>query len=228
MASSKILGKPYSKEDLPAGRYEERSEEFSCPSMKNKIIIFGAMFGAGISFLVFLVIFFRQAVAQPPLPRLGHVADFQLLDTRGKEFGLKDLKGKVWVADFIFTTCGSICPLMTKNMAALQRSYHLVDDAAFVSISVNPEYDSPEILAQFAKQFAADTNQWHFLTGPREAITNLAVKSFKVGSVEEPIFHSAHFVLVDRQGSIRGYYEGTQTSDIEKIFKGIAQLLRER
>lgn len=196
--------------------------------MKNKIFIGAVIFSAIILFSLFTVVFFQQEMQKPALPLLGKVSDFKLFDTEGKEFRLRNLEGKVWVVDFIFTTCGSICPLMTKNMAALHRSYQLVNDAAFVSISVNPEYDTPHVLAKFAEGFSADTDHWHFLTGPREEITQLTLKNFKVGSVEEPIFHSPHFILVDRHANIRGYYDGTETGEIEKLFKDIARLLKEQ
>lgn len=178
--------------------------------------------------LIFSVVFFQRALKVESLPVYGQVNSFRLLDTQGREFTLKDLKGKVWLTDFIFTTCGGICPVMTKNMAALYRSFLTIDSVEMVSISVNPEHDSPDVLAAFARKYHADTTKWHFLTGERDEIKRLAVESFQVGSVEEPIFHSDRFVLVDRQGRIRGYYDGTQQKSINTLFKDIAALIKER
>ena len=113
-------------------------------------------------------------------------------------------------------------------MAALHRSYHLEKDVHFVSFSVNPEQDTPAVLADYAKKFSADTHQWHFLTGTRAALTDIAVHSFKLGSIEEPIFHSADFVLIDRKGQMRGYYDGTDPKNIQLLFKAIAALLKEK
>lgn len=183
----------------------------------------------GISgFLIFSVVLFQGAFKVENLPVYGQVNDFRLLDTQGREFRLKDLRGKVWVVDFIFTTCGGICPMMTKNMAALYRSFLPIDSVEMVSISVNPENDTPAVLAAFARKYHADSTKWHFLTGVREEITRLAVESFKVGSLEEPIFHSDRFVLVDRQGRVRGYYDGTQPKSINTLFKNIAALIKEK
>ena len=168
-----------------------------------------------------------QRVLRHPLPVLGKVSDFTLYDSDAREFSLNKLNGKVFVTDFIFTTCGSICPLMSQNMASVYRSFIAHNDARFVSITVNPEYDSPEILTQYARRYRADTQKWYFLTGSRATIENLAIKSFKLGSVKEPLFHSGYFVLVDKKSQIRGYYEGTQTTEIRRLLADIARLLVE-
>ncbi len=196
--------------------------------MKPRPIIIALVFTAIILFLMFTAFFFKQAVHSAPLPILGEVTDFNLTDSRGEQVTLARLTGKIWVTDFIFTTCAGICPIMTKHMAALHRSYQLLDDVAMVSISVNPETDTPTVMAEYAKKQNAKTDRWYFLSGSRKEIQELAVKSFKIGSVDEPIFHSTYFVLVDREGRIRGYYEGTEAEDIEKLFKDIAILLKEK
>jgi len=180
----------------------------------------------GILFVAANIFFFKQAVPKRDLPVLGQITDFQLTDSDEQVFDSKSLSGKVWVADFIFTTCASVCPIMSRHMASLHRSYLLEPDTAFVSISVNPENDTPDVLNEYAGRYSADTKHWHFLTGPRERIKDIAVNSFKVGSAEEPVFHSTYMILVDGSGAIRGYYEGTQKSDIQKLFKDIAVLLR--
>jgi protein SCO1 len=161
------------------------------------------------------------------LPVLGQIQDFSLTDVNNKTVTPADLKGKVWVAKFFFTTCGGICPTMSKNLAALHRSYVLEKDVRMVSISVNPDTDTPEVLKQYAKKFNADTDQWIFLTGPIADIQKLAVESFKLGSIEEPVFHSPHLTLVDREGHIRGYYDGTETKAVSQLFKDIARLRKE-
>ena len=178
--------------------------------------------------LIFSVVLFQGALKVETLPIYGKVNDFRLLDTEGREFTLKDLKGKVWLAYFIFTTCGGICPVMTKNMAALYRSFLSIDSVKMVSISVNPEHDSVDVLSAFARKYHANSSKWHFLTGERDEIKRLAVESFQVGSVDEPIFHSDRFILVDGEGRIRGYYDGTQQKSINILFKDIAALIKER
>ena len=180
------------------------------------------------SILIVLGITFNQQIPKRELPILGSVSDFKLYDTNGEIFSFKDLQGKVWIADFIFTTCGSVCPMMTKNMAALHRSFALVNQVEMVSISVNPENDTPEVLSQFAQRYHADTKKWHFLTGDRGEITRVSVEIFKVGSVDQPVFHSDRIILVDQGGRIRGYYQGTNPREINALFRDMNLILNER
>lgn len=160
------------------------------------------------------------------LPKIHQVQDFRLTDENSRPFGLKDLQGKVWVADFVFTACSGICPMMTKHMSQLARTFDQIPDVTFVSITVNPENDSPGVLKEYAEKYKYQKERWHFLTGIREEITDLVLNSFKLGSIEEPIFHSPHFALVDRQGWIRGYYDGTDKDKMKQLFKDINVLLK--
>ena len=187
------------------------------------------LLGVGISLSIFFfLVLLGLETKTKKLPVLGEVSDFHLRDTNSNEFDLEKLKGKIWVVDFMFTTCGNICPMLTKNMAALHRSFDSVDQVEMVSVSVNPENDSPKVLAEFAKQYHADTKKWHFLTGSREEIQNLAVNSFKIGSVDNPVFHSDQFVLVDKHAKIRAYYTGTEQKKVNSLFKDIASLMKEK
>lgn len=161
---------------------------------------------------------------QQSIPSYGRVGNFQLIDSSGQPFDSARLKGKIWVTAFFFTTCSDICPLLTKNLKSLQEMYQAYPDVELVSISVNPEQDSPQALAAYAQKYRADTQRWHFLTGSREAITQIAVEEFKVGSVSEPVFHSSSFILVDRQGKIRGYYEGTTAEGLQRLSKDLFKL----
>lgn len=194
---------------------------------KNKIIIILIISIAAVLSFSFTVYSFVKEIKKNNLPVLGQIHSFSLIDQEGKEFQSYKLRDKVWVADFVFTTCGNICPIMSKNMAALNRSFDGVDNVRLVSITVNPEFDSPQILKSYAdKQNAND--QWIFLTGSRQAITDIAVKSFKLGDINEPIFHSAYFSLVDQNGMIRGYYDGTKAEELNKLYKDAAYLVKGR
>ena len=184
--------------------------------------------GVVLSTVFVWLLLFVQQLHQPSLPILGLIPNFKLYDTTGKEFTLKELKDNIFVTDFIFTTCAGICPMMSQNMSELYNSHLSEPNIEFVSISVNPEYDSPQILAQYAKRYRADTNKWHFLTGAREEITNLTVNGFKIGTIEEPTMHSGYFVLVDKKSRIRGYYDGTKADGMKKLADNIALLLREK
>jgi len=194
----------------------------------NKLRITLIIVLAAFLFITYTVFLFSHNRIQPDLPVLGQVHDFNLFDEKGKEFPLSKLQGDIWIANFFFTTCSGICPVMSKNMAALHRSFALVDDVTQVSITVNPEFDSSSVLQKYAEKYRANTLKWHFLTGTRGQITELAVKSFKLGSIEEPVFHSSKFVLVDRQGLIRGYYDGVQPGEVSQLFTDITLLLKEK
>jgi len=196
-------------------------------SSKKIVIIISVIFTLAL-FTLYTMYSFRQSIKVKPLPVYGQVYDFELVDERGQPFSLKNLTGRVWIANFFFTTCSDICPVMSKNMAALHRSFELVDDVTLVSITVNPEFDSPEILQKYADKYNANTSKWRFLTGSRATIKALAVKSFKLGDIKEPVFHSAQFALVDRHGMIRGYYDGVQAGEVSDIFKDASRLIKEK
>ena len=159
------------------------------------------------------------------LPIYYALPPFSLIDTEGESFGNGDIRGKIWVADFIFTTCAGPCPEMTEKMSELQQEFRDADDVQFVSFSVNPEVDTPEVLANYAKAYGADLDTWHFLTGSADDLHRLAVEGFKIGSMEEPLFHSTRFILVDGTGSIRGYYHSTEAEDLADLRRDINRLL---
>jgi len=161
------------------------------------------------------------------LPLLGSVPQFSLVDSTSSSFTNKHLEGKVWVANFMFTTCPGPCPIMNAEMAKLYRSYILEKNVDFVSISVNPGHDSPQKLTEYAKKYQANTNRWHFLTGDLESIHKIAHDGFKLGSKENPIVHSTYFVLVDQKNQIRGYYQSTEKSAIKQLFIDISTLVRQ-
>jgi protein SCO1/2 len=171
-----------------------------------------------------------------PLPLLGTVPDFSLTERSGQAFGLNDLRGKVWIADFIFTNCAGTCPIMTTAMTEIQRMAlaEKLDDVRLISVTVDPERDTPEVLQRFADGYGALAGRWYFLTGDGAAIQQLANKGFLLsaaastgGSAEEPIIHSNRFVLVDRQGRIRGYYDGTDEESVKHLLKDLKTLYRE-
>ena len=153
--------------------------------------------------------------------------DFSLTDQRGAPFALSDLHGKVWVADFIFTSCGTICPPMTIEMASLQNEL-ATEDIHFVSFSVDPERDTPEVLFRYADYYGADDNRWAFLTGQKEAIYQLAHEGFNLaaGHRGSEILHSTRFVLVDRNQQVRGYYDSRSKAHLQQLRQDIQTLLR--
>ena len=159
------------------------------------------------------------------LPKLGSIPSFEFTDSDGNLISQEELSGKVWVADFIFTTCTMACPVMTGNMNLIHKAFKNNDNVRIVSISVYPEYDTPEILKEYASRYNANTNRWHFLTGPEENVKLVIKNGFKMGDYEDIIFHSEKFALVDQNGNIRGYYNGIKTDDIKTLKKDIRVLL---
>ena len=159
------------------------------------------------------------------LPKLGSIPSFEFTDSDGNLISQEELSGKIWVADFIFTTCTMACPVMTGNMNLIHKAFKNNDKVRIVSISVYPEYDTPEILKEYASRYNANTNRSHFLTGPEENVKHVIKNGFKMGDYEDIIFHSEKFALVDQNGNIRGYYNGIKTDDIKTLKKDIRVLL---
>ena len=154
--------------------------------------------------------------APPPPPSLGALPDFALTDQTGQPFGTRELRGKVWVANFIFTNCAGSCPLLSQKMAEVaRRARHLGPDFHLVSLTVDPERDTPAVLAEYAARYGAHPQKWSFLTGPMTTIQSAVVDGFKVGMGREKvgdfweIFHGENLVLVDRALHIRGYFPAT-------------------
>ena len=171
-----------------------------------------------------------------PLPVMFSLPDFSLTERSGQEVTLASLAGRVWIADFIFTTCPGPCPIMTRHMSQLQHDFADEGDLRLVTITVDPERDTPARLLKYARRHRAHPARWLFLTGDRPAIYDLSIKGFRLAAPRLPssgdrsghlIVHSTRFVLVDRQGRIRGYYQGTLSEDLRKLRADARRLLKE-
>lgn len=182
----------------------------------------------------------------PRLETLWDAPRFNLTDESGRPFSSDALAGRVWLADFIYTHCPDECPIyLSPKMASLQAriiAANLADQVQLISFTVDPRRDTPAVLADYAAAYGADPRVWRFLTGPDATIGPLLQTGFKVGAavpadavtVTPPtpapayaLIHSAYFLLVDRQGKIRGTYDGEQVP-ADDMLKGIRQLLNER
>jgi len=190
-------------------------------SQRNRIIIYTL---AGI---VIAALWWTTKPVLNPLPILGDIPSFEMIDTNGKTFGSENLKGKIWVADFIFTTCAGPCPIMSSEMSGIHKLFINDRNLRTVSYSVNPDYDTPEVLAEYAKRYNADTDQWHFLNAPYEDIQSILANGFKMGDLDEIVFHSINFALVDKYLNVRGYYNGTEPKEVEKLKRDITRLIEE-
>ncbi|QDS37557.1 SCO family protein [Brevibacillus brevis] len=158
------------------------------------------------------------------------VNEFAYTDQEGKPFSSKDLENKVWVANFVFTYCGTVCPTMTANMAELQKKAKEAGvDVEFVSFSVDPERDTPEALKSYLGKFNADFSNWHALTGYGfDEIKTFILKSFKTPIEKDPnsdqIIHDTFLYLVDQKGIVVNRYEGMTDVPYNKMIEDIKLL----
>lgn len=164
----------------------------------------------------------------PRLPDYGVVPEFQLTDQRGNGFNSSALTGKVWVADFIFTTCTSFCPMMSSRMHQVQSAMLKVPDVRLVSFTVDPQRDTPPVLERYATTFHAAPKIWYFLTGSPATLQHLDRDVFKLGNVDGSLTHSTRFVLVDSDEHIRGYYDTGDQGSIPRLVSDVHLLLRAR
>jgi protein SCO1/2 len=179
-----------------------------------------------VSLATFIWIHFmlRAKVQAPSFPVFSQLPAFSFIDQDGKPFGSENLMGKVWIADFIFTSCQGPCPIMSSQMSRLHRNLAGHPEIQFVSFTVNPTTDTPEVLRQYASQFHADFARWHFLTGEQEKIARLSMEGFLVGNLEDPLMHSTKFILVDPQGQTRGHYDGTEFASVRQLENDVRRL----
>lgn len=166
----------------------------------------------------------------------GHkIGEFQFLNQNGETISHKDVEGKIYVAEYFFTTCPTICPVMNKQMQRVQEAYLGNEHFKILSFTVNPEVDDVKQMKNYAEGHHANNNQWWFLTGDKEKLYQLARKSFFVlkpaeaqnlGDAGSDFIHTNNFVLVDQKKQIRGYYDGTNQEEVDKLIRDIAVLLK--
>ncbi len=159
------------------------------------------------------------------LPKYDKVPAFTMTDSEGRAFEGSSLLGKVWVADFIYTTCPAACPAMSSRMKRVHKAVGGLPDVRIVSFSVDPK-DTPAALKAFGSRYGGATDDWIFLTGTPDTVHKIAFDTFHTGDILGKIEHSTKFVLVDQQGLIRGYYSSLATQgDSESEAHGVDQLL---
>ena len=212
------------------------------PSRMLEWLVWG---GLGITVLVIVLAFGLSSsrTQQPKLPILFPVPDFTLTNQLGQPFGLSDLRGHVWVANIIFTKCGGPCPRSSARMAELQAALPPGSGVKLVTLTTDPEYDTPAILAAYSRRFQAQSDRWHFLTGIKRQIAEVAVRGLKMTALDkEPaqmesatdlFIHSTILVVVDKRGQVRASIE-TEPGEGEapinvngKILPILDQLLQE-
>lgn len=201
----------------------------------------------GISFIVLLFgiwvvpkVVDRLKPQAKEMALIGPVPEFSLINQHNEPISQEDLLGKVYVVEFFFTTCPSICPIMHKSMVKVQDKYFGNPNVAFVSVTINPDVDTPQVLLDYAKENNVTNNNWQFLTGDINDIYALANQGFNLYAAEAPeveggFEHSGFFALVDKEGNIRSrivdqgnpkiYYNGLEDNDVKMLIDDIKKLL---
>lgn len=157
------------------------------------------------------------------------VGAFDFLERSGKPLSDKDLKGKVWVGALIFTRCNTTCIPMCGEMADLQEEFKDEPDFRIVATTVDPLYDTADVLDKFGKSYGADPERWYFLTGKLEDIRRFAVEGLRIPwNSDDPVTHSVHFVLVDKSGKIRDYFQQTISDEMKRMRAVIKDVLAEK
>ncbi|HZY09855.1 MAG TPA: SCO family protein [Bacteroidota bacterium] len=162
------------------------------------------------------------------LPIISQVQEFSLTTEDNSIFTHNDLQDKITIADFIFTTCAGPCPLMSERMKQLQQDFANEPSIQFLSFSVDPEYDTPQVLTEYAQRFGAIKTRWTFLTGDKQAMYTLIQKGFHLGVEDDTnaIIHSTKFVLLDGEANIRGYYDSEDEESLISLSQDARSLIR--
>ncbi|MHA8067160.1 SCO family protein [Aquirufa sp. ROCK2-A2] len=164
------------------------------------------------------------------------IPEFQLINEKGEDFSSSNLKNKIYVANFFFTRCTTICPKLNSQVNRASDAFLKSDDVEFISISVDPKFDQPDILKNYSAKFDSTKKNWHFLTGEKKYIYPLILKGFHVPladaseydqaikNPDETFIHSERLVLVDKEGVIRGFYDGTDRKEVDRLMMEIKVL----
>ncbi|MFZ1864356.1 MAG: SCO family protein [Polyangiales bacterium] len=166
------------------------------------------------------------------VPVVGQLPEFALVDQNSQTFDREDMTGNLWVADFVFTHCASSCPRLTAHLQGLQTRLSDVPSAHFLSVTVDPRNDTPEVIKAYMTKNELDQSNWRFVTGQEESVRHLVVDGFKVGLGDEQsdaagadeLMHSNYFALVDQKAQVRGYYRANNDgiADLERDLRALA------
>jgi protein SCO1/2 len=190
----------------------------------------------GVALATALALVARGMRPEAPLPVLGHVPAFQLVDEQGTPFTDASMRGHASVVDFVFTRCASSCPRLTARMADLQaRLAREKSDVRLVSFSVDPENDTPEVLSKYSAKAHADAARWSFVTGRTDDVEKAVVVGFKMSAAkiakaadDYDVVHGEWFVLVDPKGNLRGYYPTGTDEEFAALVKDVRRVEKER
>ena len=196
-----------------------------------KKILFALLAVLGVGFLGYQVLASRHS-DKFSKKSLMKAPSFQFMDRSGRMFSSDELKGKVWVVDFVFTRCAGSCPMLTHQMQVLQDAWKGNDDFKLVSFTVDPDHDTREVMKKYAEDSKADPSQWFFLSGAKKDIYPVIRDGFKVTAMADPgaepgfeFIHTTRMILVDGHGDVRGIYDGQEDGDMKKLWADVSYLL---
>jgi protein SCO1/2 len=212
------------------------------------VIVFGVAISVGYFFMIpeekalpiINPVDLEEEMVDPEMLRIGFghkIGDFSFKNQNNERITQEEIEGRVFVAEYFFTTCGTICPKMNEQMKRVQFAYSNEEDVKILSFTVDPDVDTVEQMKLYAEGHGAKDGQWHFLTGTKEKLYDLARKSFfmlkpaeaqNLGDAGSDFIHTNNFVLVDRQKRIRGYYDGTSEKEVGTLIEDINKLLIEK
>ena len=175
-----------------------------------------------------LLVINRANVSRSRIPVLGELPDFEFTERSGKPFGLAEMKGRLNVVDFFFSSCPTVCPHMSENFRKLYELYQGSDKVRLVSITVDPSRDTLEALQEYAEKHGVTDDRWVFLRAPMEDVVRLSEEGFMLAADIDklPMGHTTRFILVDRDGFIRSYHDGLDDASINALKQNIRQLAK--
>ena len=183
--------------------------------------------GASFALVAGLLLNYSACSRREPLGEFNLIPPFELVDQTGAPFSsVAQLAGKVWIADFVFTNCNGPCPRMGSQMRQVQKALAGVQDVRLVSFTVDPARDTPNVLAAYAQRYSAQPGRWYFLTGSPATLNALSLDAFMLSRLTTQLDHSTRFVLVDRRGRVRKYYDTTEAGSIDALIADARDLVR--
>ena len=201
--------------------------------MKKKLLWLGCFFIVLMAAFYFFL-FAGTDYYKAKLPLLNYVQDFSFTDENGKLLRQKDMQGKVYLAEYFFTTCKGICPKMNANMKNIYEQFKSDPDFAIISHTCMPEVDSVPLMKAYSQKMQAGKN-WHFVTGSKDSLYKMARESYLLDNdknnsmnIKDQFIHTQFFALVDKEGKVRGVYDGLKKDELEKLSRDIKDVLREK
>lgn len=198
-----------------------------------KKILFALIAILGVGFLGYQVLATRHS--DKFSKSLLKAPEFKFEERSGRFFSSDELKGKVWVVDFIFTRCAGSCPMLTHQMSVLQEAWKGNGDLKLVTFTVDPDHDTREVMKKYAEDAKADPSQWFFLSGAKKDIYPVIRDGFKVTAMADPqaepgfeFIHTTRMMLVDGHGDVRGIYDGQEDGDMKKLWADVRYLMSSR